>query len=539
MGWAAYIKFEMRQGEIKRARAIYERYIALLPTCRSYLKYARWEEHQGSREKAREVYERALGGELPPEEQKKQLLVSFARFEERCKEYERARVIFQYAIEQAGDSPEAEDLKTEFTAFEKRHGDREGIEDVIINNRRDEYEKKLEEEPYNYDTWFDLIRLEEAEVEGSAPGSEVRSRAVSRAREAYERAVGKLPPLLEKRYWRRYIYLWIGYAVFEELLAGGRMEEDGKELSGIDCARAVYKECLRVIPHKKFTFGKIWLNAAHLEVRARDLSAARRLLGQAIGMCGKENIFKGYIELELQLGEVERCRVIYGKYLEFMPHNCTAWMAFAQLEVNVGETTRARAIYELAISQPELDMPEMLWKAYIDFEISEREADKVRDLYARLLDRTNHVKVWISSAQFEASELGGGLEASRRVFNDGYAALKADGLKEERVLLLEAWKTVESEQVDSGGDPQSIEQKMPRKIKMRRMSTAEGAEGEWEEYYDYHFPDDEKNIAGIKILENAMKWKKMQEAAATSSTDDSSSMLRKRKAESEGETDET
>jgi len=59
-------------------------------------------------------------------------------------------------------------------------------------------------------------------------------------------------------------------------------------------------------------------------------------------MCGKENIFKGYIELELQLGEVDRCRSIYIKYLETMPHNCAAWKAFAALETNVGEVTRAR-----------------------------------------------------------------------------------------------------------------------------------------------------------------------------------------------------
>ena len=29
----------------------------------------------------------------------------------------------------------------------------------------------------------------------------------------------------------------------------------------------------------------------------------------------------------------------------------------------------------------------------------------------------------------------------------------------------------------------------------------------WEEYYDYHFPDDEKKVVGLKLLENAMKWK--------------------------------
>jgi crooked neck len=61
-----------------------------------------------------------------------------------------------------------------------------------------------------------------------------------------------------------------------------------------------------------------------------------------LGMCGKDNIFKGYIELELQLGEVDRCRNIYSKYIAHSPHCCLAWIAFAQLELNVGEAIRAR-----------------------------------------------------------------------------------------------------------------------------------------------------------------------------------------------------
>jgi hypothetical protein len=59
----------------------------------------------------------------------------------------------------------------------------------------------------------------------------------------------------------------------------------------------------------------------------------------------------------------------------------------------VGETARARSIYEIAVAQPELDMPELLWKAYIDFEMVEKEVENVRALYDRLLERTQHVKV--------------------------------------------------------------------------------------------------------------------------------------------------
>lgn len=64
--------------------------------------------------------------------------------------------------------------------------------------------------------------------------------------------------------------------------------------------------------------------------------------GTSLGMCGKENIFRGYVELELQLGEIDRCRAIYSKYIERMPHNCAAWRNFAQLEANVGELQRSR-----------------------------------------------------------------------------------------------------------------------------------------------------------------------------------------------------
>lgn len=45
------------------------------------------------------------------------------------------------------------------------------------------------------------------------------------------------------------------------------------------------------------------------------------------------------------------------------------------------------------MNQQQLDMPEVLWKAYIDFEIEQEEFDRTRSLYNRLLTRTQHVKV--------------------------------------------------------------------------------------------------------------------------------------------------
>ncbi|CAM9627411.1 unnamed protein product [Chrysoparadoxa australica] len=494
--WTAFMKFEMRMGEPSRSREVLKRYVVCHPHSRAYLKWARWEEKQGQLALARGVYERALS-ELDAADRSERLFIEFAKLEERCKETERARVIFKYALDEIGKDEGAQvqssALYREFMSFEKKHGSMEGIESAVVNKKRMQYEDEVAKDPHNYDTWFDFIRLEESQGN------------IEAIREVYERAIANVPPVQEKRFWRRYIYLWINYALYEEL-----------EAEDVERARQVYKACLGVLPAKSFTFAKVWLMLAMLEVRQKDLTAARKVLGEAIGRnSGKEKLYKGYIALELQLGDVDRCRSIYAKYLEAMPHNCSAWTKFAQLETKVGETDRARAVYELAISQPVLDMPEVLWKGYIDMEIQEAAdgnsegTDNARALYKRLLDKAQHVKVWISFAQFELAN-GGGLAACRSAFQEGYDSLKKQEFKEERVVLLEAWRDAEKEAGDAEGKA-AVEAKMPRKLKKRRMVSGEaGEELGWEEYYDYRFPDDEQAPANLKLLEMAQKWKEQE-----------------------------
>ena len=181
-----------------------------------------------------------------------------------------------------------------YTAFEKQHGDRAGIEAVVLGKRRLAYEEQVRAAPDAYDAWFDYARLEEEAGD------------VARVREVYERAVAAVPPVAEKRAWRRYIYLWIKYALFEELDAGDAPR-----------AREVYAAALRLVPHAAFSFSKLWILAAQAELRAHDLAAARKLLGTALGRAPKAKLFAFYIDLELQLGAVERCRTLYAKFLEW------------------------------------------------------------------------------------------------------------------------------------------------------------------------------------------------------------------------------
>ena len=157
-------------------------------------------------------------------------------------------------------------------------------------------------------------------------------------RETYERAIANVPPSKEKHFWRRYIYLWINYAVYEELEAGD-----------MERARQVYRAALDLLPHKRFTFAKLWLLYAQFEIRQKDAATARRALGSALGKCPKAKLFRGYIDMEIQLREFTRCRTLYEKFLEFNPENVQTWMKFAELETLLGDVERARALYELAI----------------------------------------------------------------------------------------------------------------------------------------------------------------------------------------------
>lgn len=486
--WQTYINFELRYKEIDRAREIYERFVMTHPEVKHWIKYARFEENHGFIHSARKIYERAIHF-YGDDHMDERLFIAFARFEENQKEHERARCIYKYALDNISKE-NAKELYKAYTIHEKKFGDRSGIEDVIVSKRKFQYEQEIAQNATNYDAWFDYIRLIEGEGD------------VEVIRETYERAIANVPPTKNKHFWRRYIYLWINYAIYEEL-----------ESQDFERARQVYKACLELLPHKVFTFSKIWLLFAQFEIRQKNLQAARKILGMGIGMCPRDKLFRGYIDIEIQLREFDRCRILYQKFLEFVPETCVTWMKFAELETLLGDYDRARAIYELAISQVRLDMPELLWKSYIDFEIAQDETENARQLYERLLERTSHVKVWMSYAKYELNcesnkENQMNIGLARRVYERANDALKNSMEKEARVLLLEDWRDFEQENGDDD-TREKMQNKMPRRIKKRQKVVDEdGVEQGWEEVFDYIFPEDEAGRPNLKLLAAAKNWKR-------------------------------
>jgi len=90
----------------------------------------------------------------------------------------------------------------------------------VLGKRRIQYEEELVHDSHNYDVWFDYARLEESawrDLKNEGATTEEMDAAAGRVREVYERAVAQVPPGGEKRHWRRYIFLWLDYALFEEI----------------------------------------------------------------------------------------------------------------------------------------------------------------------------------------------------------------------------------------------------------------------------------------------------------------------------------
>ncbi|KAF8060855.1 hypothetical protein FPV67DRAFT_310231 [Lyophyllum atratum] len=527
--WQAYIKLEERYQELDRASTIYERWVAIRPEPRVWVKWGKFEEERGRLDKAREVFQTALefyGDDEEQVEKAQAVFRAFAKMETRLKEYERARVVYKFALGRIPRTKSAS-LYASYTKFEKQHGSSSTLEDTVLGKRRIQYEDELAHGGQNYEAWFDYTRLEEeawCDLVNAGATPEEKEAAAGRVREVYERAVAQVPPSTEKRHWRRYIFLWLDYALFEEI-----------ETKDYARARQIYQTAVTVVPHKQFTFAKLWLMFAKFEVRRLDLPAARKILGTSIGMCPKEELFKGYIDLEIELREFDRARQLYEKFIEHDPSNSAAWIKYAELESQLHDFGRARAMFELGASQPTLSMPELLWKAYIDFEIEEGERERARALYERLVELSGHVKVWISYAQFEAEPIPmrrevreaeeededlsesaivpGDAALARQVFLRGYNDLKRQGLIHERLALLTVWKKFE-ETGGSAGDVARVDGMMPVVVRRRKTDeTHEQAVEDWE----YAFPDDEReaNPTSFKFLQMAHAWKESQSGKPT------------------------
>lgn len=518
VAWTAYAEFERRYDEWENARSVYLRYVSQNPgdsgMWQDWLLFETSQPPPDAVQTARirGIFEKAvdtlLQAEFRHDDGISGIVVQWTEWEVVQAEYARARSIFTLLLDRDLLSQHQKaPVFQAFSEFEKRHG--EGTTGATLQlKRRLQYRLEVDADPRDYDAWWELAKTDNA--------VDVLQQAVVSAPETRTKLVA----------WRRYVFLWLKLALTLEF-----------DVRNLEAARATWKRAIGAIPHRHFTFGKLWVQYAQFELRHGGLSAARKALGRAIGQTGdkpKRNIFRYYILLETQLAEWDRVRKLYEKWLEtallcdYVNHTQLALpvlQEYVQFEQNMGESERCVALFAMAMdmasSSPTVKFsPENeLVTSYVDFLKEEFMYTEAR---AVLRGRTETgVDSWIALALFESSILSpqqleelelieGDTQFSigehhhketRRVFNEAYNRYKAASDGGNGLRLLEAWRTYE----EAHGTTQSladVEKKKPTPIRKRRE-----VDGVDEVYTEYVFPEFKPNISAF--LANAQKWAKL------------------------------
>lgn len=457
-----FVEFEARLREFTRARSVFERLLIVHPYADSYLRYADFEIKLKQPARARKIFERGMDL-LGPNEIDEKLIISFAKFEESEGEIERSRALFKYALDKLPETRTRE-LYPSYLQFEKRYGGQKQIENAVIEKKRIQYQQSLEDNPEDYDTWFELCELlqtiEKAEV----------------VRATYEKAISHPPSTqLEKEDWGRYVLLCIQYAIFEEKIA-----------KNPENARKVYYDIINKVPHKRFTFSRLWILYAYFEIRQGNITVARTILGHSIGTNPRAAVFDAYIEIETFLGEKENVRRLYEQYIKLIPNDVRSWVQYAIFEFEEDNVEKARRIFEDAIESHQVDSVDLLWEYYIEFEKSCGDVQNVRNLYRRSIEANNKLTLWKGLIKFEA-ENGEDLDHARKLFSEAELSFADD--REERKKLRELRVDFE----ESYGDDQSIQEAK------NRMPTIDKKDG------SLVFPE-ENETSMSSLLEAANLW---------------------------------
>lgn len=429
--WLQYVRFEERCGEISRARCVFERYLSDHHSELAFTRYCKFEERHKEFDKARAGYETCvnlLDQDLLTED----VFIKYAQFEIRRGEIQKANRVFKIGLEKLSSPDKSRGLYSAFVLHTKQTGKRSEIEQILIDKRRAHYERLLAEEPVeeNIDVCFNYIKMEEEAGE------------VDRVREIFERSLARVPSGRDKRNWRRYVFLWLFYAQFEETVS-----ED------IHRARRVYETAVKLFDTCRVHFSKLARAFAGFELRQLNLMGYRQVLLHAVesSKARKLSIAKFWIETELKLGNVSHARTVAARIIEINPSSVDSWVTFIELETVLGEASRAIALCELAWKSRDSfgkAIPVLVRKQIEIESENDAETDKIRKLFKRLLDVSEHdYRVFLDFADFETNTAGSAERASA-LLEEGLEILP-NSLRRERQALKARLEELEDLNLDN------------------------------------------------------------------------------------------
>ncbi|CUG90535.1 Hypothetical protein, putative [Bodo saltans] len=121
-------------------------------------------------------------------------------------------------------------------------------------------------------------------------------------------------------------------------------------------AKEMLLKQLQAFPHGRLKNPALWTEAcrAILACDAPDaIDVVRKVLGQALGACPDDELFRFYVWLEVEFirgrDSLARAREIYKAWLDRFPLRCATWSNFALFEFQNHEIDRADSIFKMGI----------------------------------------------------------------------------------------------------------------------------------------------------------------------------------------------
>ena len=509
MCFDSYIAFEMRYQEHGKARALFARYAESIPKSYTWLKWINFEKQLCEAGHIRDIFDNAIDffDFNKRYDELEIILQHYADWEAQENEIERSTAIINLCQSKCNLSPEA------YQRYAKLYLPYTDILEMKLL----EYQHFVETYPKDFAVWWDLINCMQ-EVKNEKEINETYLRCLERS---------KPKPVREKNdEWRNHIWLWIKYLVF--------LETSTKYKA---LCRSKFEELLFdiLVPLKNFTFSKVWILYAKHLIRNSSTSIFENLgwksvLYQSIHLFPKKATFKGFIKLLLEMKDFDSARDVYDKYLQKFPMVVDVWTGYIGLEDNLGDEDRCRALYDACIKT--LNDPErkIMYEKYIEFETEQSEYANGRALWSSLCKTIypDDTMLWVKWSTWELSspteeqlekmnelqedeseEFAFELteknkQNGRNILNSALLHFKTQPLK--RLQILESFKKFE----EMYGDYKTLEAVNKRMPEIKRTMVRENNVDK--EMVEYVFPDDiETENAGLsKLLSMAQKWEEDQ-----------------------------
>ncbi|KAK6589509.1 hypothetical protein RS030_203058 [Cryptosporidium xiaoi] len=439
-----YCKFEEECGEIELARNILNNLISLYPTQEAFLALARFELRYNNMASIKKIFDQMVYFHKSSNTQiNPKTVVFFADVFVNEGKLEEAINIYNQGISLT-EAQDRQFLKEKlFIVYKLEKKQRVDDTDEWKLNKIKQYRDVLSCNPIDFDHWFDFSIF---------AFQYLKPEDVQKIFDDFSKVSAPKDDIIE---FEKYIYSHFLYLYYFETNISNSSKIINKTLNSLINQVDAFKEnknksinstnkpinssfdeeCSRIL-------SEVFIFFSGNQIRNGNLPSARKILGAGLGRIPCSRLFDYYINFELKLGNFDRCRLLFTKYIEFNPISADTWKKYMKFEYKLGEIKRFIGIAEAGISMPELDSPENIWEYYIEVMTKKGDYEMADNIYRRLLEKTQHHQVVMDYSTFIVSKLND-LEYNREFVLKILNIYKQNSMDYRRMLILKYWLSLE------------------------------------------------------------------------------------------------